>query len=198
MESTNNQIESPESQEQSTTIPQIEQQPISTEQQVTPAIQQPIPSTSSLLDQHISPSRSALSDQQSTPSKDSTSRSKMEPIDALSVGLLSEFNCLKDLETQLEQLVNNQQGLIENITSMNIAYTHNQELMEAQLMMKKMNLYRMKLKKIKSDMLYIKSSTQSLLQKSIDLQNIKVNQKAEQVRRFDYEIGLIAKSNQNS
>ena len=56
----------------------------------------------------------------------------------------------------------------------------------------------MKLKKIKSDMLYIRSSTQSLLQKSIDLQNIKVNQKAEQVRRFDYEIGLIAKSKQNS
>ncbi|KAL7012136.1 hypothetical protein ACKWTF_014651 [Chironomus riparius] len=198
MESTNNQIESRESQEQTTTIPQIEQQPISTEQQVTPSIQQPIPSTSSSFDQHISPSRSALSDQQSTPSKDSTNRSKLEPIDALSVGFLSEFNCLKELETQLEQIVNNQQGLIENITSMNIAYTHNQELMEAQLMMKKMNLYRMKLKKIKSDMLYIRSSTQSLLQKSIDLQNIKVNQKAEQVRRFDYEIGLIAKSNQNS
>jgi len=56
----------------------------------------------------------------------------------------------------------------------------------------------MKLKKIKSDMMYIRSSTQSLLQKAIDIQNIKVNQKAEQVRRFDYEIGLIAKSKQNS
>lgn len=127
MDPTNIPSETPQSQDQYPTIPPIEQQPTTSEQQ-------PIPSSSSTDIQHISPSRSALSDQLSTPSKDSTGRSKMEPIDALSVGLLSEFKCLKDLETQLEQIVNNQKGLIENISSINGFYTHNEELMEAQLM----------------------------------------------------------------
>lgn len=62
--------------------------------------------------------------------------------------------------------------------------------------MKKLNLYRMKLKKIKSDMLYIRSTSQSLLQKAIEIQDVKVNQKADRIKKFDYEIGLIAKGNQ--
>jgi len=123
MDATDIPSDSPQSQDQSPTIPPIEQQPTTSEQQ-----------SSSTDNQHISPSRSALSDQLSTPSKDSTGRSNMEPIDALSVGLLSEFKCLKDLETQLEQIVNNQKGLIENISSINGFYTQNEELMEAQLM----------------------------------------------------------------
>lgn len=60
--------------------------------------------------------------------------------------------------------------------------------------MKKMNLYRMKLKKIRSDMLYIRSTSKNILKKAIDLQNVKVDQKAEKIKRFDYEISLIAKS----
>lgn len=59
--------------------------------------------------------------------------------------------------------------------------------------MKKLNLYRMKLKKIKSEMLYIKSTSQSLLQKAIEIQDIKVNEKAERVRRMDYEISLVGR-----
>lgn len=60
--------------------------------------------------------------------------------------------------------------------------------------MKKLNLYRLKLKKIKSEMLYIRSTSQSLLQKSIAMQNIKVNEKAERVKRMDYEINLVGRS----
>lgn len=60
--------------------------------------------------------------------------------------------------------------------------------------MKKLNLYRMKLMRIKSDMLYIRSASQTVVQKAIQIQDIKVNEKAERVKRHDYEVGLIAKS----
>lgn len=59
--------------------------------------------------------------------------------------------------------------------------------------MKKMKLYWMKLKKIKSEMLYIRSTSQSLLQKSITMQDAKVNEKAERVRRIDYEVSLVGR-----
>lgn len=132
---------SPQPQQQNPLEQQKESRPKFSEQgrsdqQHFPTEHQPTASTSSPLfdPNHISPSRSALSDQLSTPSKSSSSRSKLAPIDALTVGLLSEFKCLKDLETQLEQIVNHQQGLIENVAALNGFYTHNEELMEAQLM----------------------------------------------------------------
>ena len=52
----------------------------------------------------------------------------------------------------------------------------------------------MKLKKIKSDMLYIRSTSQTLLKKTIDMQEFKVNEKAERIKRCDYEIGLVGKT----
>jgi hypothetical protein len=58
--------------------------------------------------------------------------------------------------------------------------------------MKKLNLYKM----IKSDMMYIHSTTQSLLGKAIEMQDAKVYQKAERVKRYDYEVGLIARAKQ--
>jgi hypothetical protein len=59
--------------------------------------------------------------------------------------------------------------------------------------MKKLNLYRLKLKKIKSEMLYIRSTSQSLLQKAIDMQDVKVNEKAERIRKIDYEVSLVGR-----
>lgn len=60
--------------------------------------------------------------------------------------------------------------------------------------MKKMNFYRLKLKKIRSDMLYIHQRVTELKKRALEMQEIKVNEKAEKVKRYDYEAGLIAKS----
>ena len=60
--------------------------------------------------------------------------------------------------------------------------------------MKKMNLYRKKLKKIRSDMLYIAQATGKLKQKAMDIQSCKVLQKAMKVQNYDYEKSLIAKT----
>lgn len=60
--------------------------------------------------------------------------------------------------------------------------------------MKKMNLYRVKLKTLRSDMLYIFQRITELKKKSLELQSMKVDEKAEKVKRYDFEEGLIAKS----
>lgn len=78
---------------------------------------------------------STKSSEISTP-KDAKTSLKHEPIEALSVGLLSQFTSLKDLETQLEQIICYQKTLIENIVMMNCYYTQNEELQEVQLMVR--------------------------------------------------------------
>ncbi|KAG5667106.1 hypothetical protein PVAND_015105 [Polypedilum vanderplanki] len=123
-------------------------------------------------------------------------QNNLSPIDKVSIGLLEEFTGLKDLEEQLKMIVINQQNLLQNMASLNDFYSQNEDLQEVQLMMKKLNLYRMKLKKIRSDMLYIRSTSKNLLQKAINIQDIKVNQKADRVKNYDYEISLIARRNQ--
>lgn len=60
--------------------------------------------------------------------------------------------------------------------------------------MKKMNLYRIKLKTLRSDMLYIFQRITEIKRKSLELQSMKVDEKAEKVKRYDFEEGLIARS----
>lgn len=60
--------------------------------------------------------------------------------------------------------------------------------------MKKMNLYRMKLKNIRAEMLYIAQRVSILKKKAIVIQERQVEKMAEKVRQYDYEEGLIAKT----
>lgn len=56
-----------------------------------------------------------------------------------------------------------------------------------------MNLYRLKLKQLRSDMLYIHSRCTELKRKSLAIQSTKADEHAEKMRCRDYEEGLIAK-----
>lgn len=147
-----------------------------------------------------------MSSSNSTPSKSLTKN----PIDLLATGLLQEFTSLKEMKVQLAEIENNQKNLLENIVQLNENFTQNEDIQEVQLMvrkrkkfnfliiskifqMRKLKLYFMKLKRIKSDMLYIKSTTHQLLQKSIEMQEIKVNEKAEKIKKIDYEMSLVGR-----
>ena len=59
--------------------------------------------------------------------------------------------------------------------------------------MKKMNFYRLKLKSLRSEMLYIHQRVTELKKRSLEIQATKVEIKAEKVKRYDYESGLIGK-----
>lgn len=73
-------------------------------------------------------------------------------------------------------------------------FQFDENLLEVSLMMKKMAIYRVKIKRLNSSLLYIHKRVQQLKKKAIEMQEFKVNQKADRVRRYDYEMGLIARS----
>lgn len=73
-----------------------------------------------------------MSSNKVSPSKDS--KSPESPVDKLSMGILTQFSSLKDLEVQLEQITANQENLIQNIAGMNVDLMHSEEIMEVQLM----------------------------------------------------------------
>jgi len=60
--------------------------------------------------------------------------------------------------------------------------------------MKQMNHYRLKIKTIRSDMLYIHQRVTDLKKRACNIQAYKAEEKAEQIRKHDYEQGLIGKS----
>lgn len=60
--------------------------------------------------------------------------------------------------------------------------------------MRKMNLYRLKIKQLRSDMLYIHQRVTKLKKKSLEIQTRKAEERVEKIKRYDYEQGLIAKS----
>lgn len=59
--------------------------------------------------------------------------------------------------------------------------------------MKKMNLYRLKLRNLRCEMLYIHQRAEILKKKCLNIQSMKADEKAAKVRGIDYEEGLIAK-----
>lgn len=73
-------------------------------------------------------------------------------------------------------------------------FQFDENLLEVSLMMKKMGIYRVKIKRLNSSLLYIHKRVQQLKKKAIEMQEFKVNQKADRVRRYDYEMGLIART----
>lgn len=73
-----------------------------------------------------------MSSTETSPAK--TSKSSDTPVDTLSMGLLSQFTSLKDLEVQLEQITANQENLIQCMLSMNGSVMQSEEMMEVQLM----------------------------------------------------------------
>jgi hypothetical protein len=60
--------------------------------------------------------------------------------------------------------------------------------------MQKLIIYKDKVRKIRSDMLYIHKRSQELKQKAIEMQMYKVEEKAQRVQRIHYEQTLIAGS----
>lgn len=76
----------------------------------------------------------------STPSKSTTTSQQREsPIDLLSMGLLQEFTSLSELEVQLEQIMSSQQGLTDIIVNLNANYMQSEEIMEVQLMVRRLH-----------------------------------------------------------
>lgn len=63
--------------------------------------------------------------------------------------------------------------------------------------MQKMNVYRMKMKQIRSDMMYIAQRLGKLKEKSFLIQDYKVNQKALKVSQCHFEQNLIATKPKN-
>lgn len=63
--------------------------------------------------------------------------------------------------------------------------------------MKKINLYRLKLKHLRSEMLYIHQRVTELCRRALEIQAIKVDEKAKKVERYNFESGLVAKSKKN-
>lgn len=133
-------------------------------------------------------------------------------IDLLARGLLDQFASLKELEQALIQLLGKQHDMLgKDIDELNY-YQNYEQIEEISLMvwvhhsleslkqllvlfqMKKMNLYRLKIKQLRSEMLYIHQRVSQLRKKSLEIQTFKAEEKAEKIKRYDYEQGLIAKS----
>lgn len=57
-----------------------------------------------------------------------------------------------------------------------------------------MNLYRLKINQLRSEMLYIHQRVKKLKEKSLEIQNYKAEERIDRIKRYDYEQGLIAKS----
>lgn len=135
-------------------------------------------------------------------------------IDLLAHGLLNQFTSLQNLEVQLTELLSKQKEMLEKgfhelevsidpsdaeIAEVSLMVRSHSRAFSSlahpsQLQMKKMNLYRVKLKTLRSDMLYIFQRITELKRKSLELQSLKADEKAEKVKRYDFEEGLIAKS----
>lgn len=129
----------------------------------------------------------------------------------LTNGFLNQFTSLRHLEEALINVIAKQDQILNQE---NFQLNSLDEIAEISLMvlnlyfndsllsyfnfflfqMKKMNLYRQKLKQIRSDMLYIAKLTEKLRQKAMNIQSCKVLQKAMKVQNYDYEKSLIAKS----
>lgn len=73
-------------------------------------------------------------------------------------------------------------------------FQFDENLLEVSLMMKKMSIYRVKIKRLNSSLLYIHKRVQQLKKKAIEMQEFKVNQKADRVRKYDWEMSLIARA----
>lgn len=132
-------------------------------------------------------------------------------VEKLADGLLNQFTSLKSLETMLSQMLEKQADLLSGLQETN---EFGDEIPEVGLMvrdgsrcgcavtsrstlpfqMKKMNLYRLKLKSIRAEMLYIAQRVSILKKKAICIQERQVDKMAEKVRQYDYEEGLIAKT----
>lgn len=132
-----------------------------------------------------------------------------QPVDKLADGLLDQFQSLKKLETMLSQMLEKQIQLLNGIKELNefgdeiseVSMMVSFSVFEAQpassipsFQMKKMNLYRVKLKNIRAEMLYIAQRVSILKKKAILIQERQVEKMAEKVRQYDYEEGLIAKT----
>jgi len=116
-----------------------------------------------------------------------------DSIDLLVRGLLDQFSSLRSLEDLITNLTIKQDEVLKTLIQQNDMFSGNTET-EISLMMKKMNFYRLKLKKIRSEMLYIHQRVTELKRRALEMQEIKVNEMAEKVKRYDYEASLIAKS----
>lgn len=63
--------------------------------------------------------------------------------------------------------------------------------------MQQINCYRLKVKNLRSEMLYIHQRVTELKRKSLQIQTMKVDEKAEKVKRLHYETELIKHRNKN-
>ncbi|CRL00035.1 CLUMA_CG013323, isoform A [Clunio marinus] len=119
-----------------------------------------------------------------------------QTVDKLATGLLNEFISLNKLEVKLSKLLDKQNDMLnhklDDLKSIYIQHS-DEEIAEVSFMMKKIAIYRTKVKNLRSDMLYICQRVAELKKKSIEIQTLKVEQKAERVKRCDYEVGLIPK-----
>lgn len=139
----------------------------------------------------------------------------MDSINLLSEGLLEQFSSLKSLEETLTQLLTKQSEQLNSYVMKLNFYTSDQEIAEISLMvkcrvmssdlkfikncyllqMKKMNLYRLKLRSIKSDMLYIHQRVTELKNTALEIQSHKVEQKANKEQLIHYETALVRQTN---
>ncbi|CAO1299349.1 unnamed protein product [Diamesa tonsa] len=122
------------------------------------------------------------------------SEASSKSTELLADGLLENFAPdLKNMQLHLNELIMKQNIVYQDLLRLK-DFQFDENLLEVSLMMKKMGIYRVKIKRLNSSLLYIHKRVQQLKKKAIEMQEFKVNQKADRVRRYDYEMGLIART----
>ncbi|CAO1370527.1 unnamed protein product [Diamesa serratosioi] len=122
------------------------------------------------------------------------SEASSKSTELLADGLLENFAPdLKRMQSHLSDLIIKQNIVYQELLRLK-DFQFDENLLEVSLMMKKMAIYRVKIKRLNSSLLYIHKRVQQLKKKAIEMQEFKVNQKADRVRRYDWEMSLIARA----